>query len=35
VNADARRVERQRIAVGLRPSTLYGWWWWLRFWWLR
>jgi hypothetical protein len=25
-------TERQRIALGLRPRTLSGWWFWLRYW---
>jgi hypothetical protein len=24
--------EQQRIALGLRPRTLSGWWFWLRYW---
>jgi hypothetical protein len=24
--------EEQRIALGLRPRTLKGWWFWLRYW---
>lgn len=25
-------TEEQRIALGLRPRTLRGWWFWLRYW---
>jgi hypothetical protein len=25
-------TEEQRIAVGLRPRTVAGWWFWLRHW---
>jgi hypothetical protein len=25
-------TEQQRIALGLRPRTLSGWWFWARFW---
>jgi hypothetical protein len=34
MNAELRKAERSRIALGFRPRTLYGWYWWLRFWWL-
>lgn len=25
-------TEEQRIALGLRPRTIRGWWFWLRYW---
>lgn len=25
-------TERERIALGLRPRTMDGWWFWLRYW---